>query len=158
MITSQNLRLLISSLGRSSVDLMLAANSSNNIQEGNPLIQLCDKKSSIFHHQDPFLCGNHSSLRTMHTQASMYICIYPPFSYVLWNLFICHILWPSFSILPLPRDICTHLLYLGLDTRIMAPGVSGGRTESFPLPIGWWSLGVSLGLLFFLEWWQCCRI
>lgn len=75
VITSQNLRLLISSLGRSSMDLMLTANSSNNIQEGNLLIQLCDKKSSIFHHQDPFLRGNHSSLRT-HAHTSKHVHMY----------------------------------------------------------------------------------
>ena len=54
------------------------------------------------------------------------------------------------------RDICTHLLSLGLDTCILTPCVLAGRTESFPLPIGWWSLGASLGLLFFLEWSWCC--
>lgn len=75
VITSQNLRLLISSLDRSSVDLMLKAYSSNNIQEGNPLTQLCDKKSSIFHHQDPFVCGNHSSLG-IHAHTSKNVHIY----------------------------------------------------------------------------------
>ena len=77
VITSQNLRLLISSLDRSSVDLMLTAYSSNNIQEGNPLTQLCAKKSLIFHHQDPFVCGNHSSLGShAHTSKNVHIYLF----------------------------------------------------------------------------------
>lgn len=89
---------------------MLTANLHNNIQEGNPPIQLCDKKSSIFHHQDPFLCGNHSSLRT-HAHTSKHVYMY------LSSFLICPVesvhmphLMTQFQHLPLPRDNCTHLL------------------------------------------------